>query len=79
MPTRSFPLEPAPIHVCDEVLDDLRRRLTATEWPLDTGTTTSTSPLTTAAGISSRGRSLPSGSRTYGVPSADDAETDAEH
>jgi microsomal epoxide hydrolase len=32
-----FPLEPTPIHVPDEVLDDLRRRLTATKWPLDVG------------------------------------------
>jgi hypothetical protein len=31
MPARSFPLEPAPIRVSDEVLDDLRRRLTATD------------------------------------------------
>ena len=37
MPNRSFPLTPAPIRVCDEVLDDLRRRLTATKWPLDAG------------------------------------------
>jgi hypothetical protein len=35
MSTRSFPLEPTPIRVSDEVLDDLRRRLTATKWPLD--------------------------------------------
>ncbi|TCC45281.1 epoxide hydrolase [Kribbella capetownensis] len=33
----SFPLEPSPIHVPDDVLDDLRRRLTATKWPLDAG------------------------------------------
>jgi len=26
-PLRSFPLEPAPIHVPDEVLDDLRARI----------------------------------------------------
>ncbi|WP_406047660.1 epoxide hydrolase family protein [Kribbella sp. NBC_00889] len=32
-----FPLEPTPIHVPDDVLDDLRRRLTATKWPLDAG------------------------------------------
>ena len=37
MPTRSFPLDPTPIHVPGEVLDDLRRRLTATRWPLDAG------------------------------------------
>ena len=37
MPNRSFPLTPAPIRVRDEVLDDLRRRLTATKWPLDAG------------------------------------------
>jgi pimeloyl-ACP methyl ester carboxylesterase len=37
VPNRSFPLTPAPIRVCDEVLDDLRRRLTATKWPLDAG------------------------------------------
>ncbi|GAB3932203.1 epoxide hydrolase [Kribbella albertanoniae] len=30
-------LEPTPIHVSDEVLDDLRRRLRATKWPLDIG------------------------------------------
>ncbi|MEV0799038.1 epoxide hydrolase family protein [Kribbella sp. NPDC050281] len=32
-----FPLEPTPIHVPDDVLDDLRNRLTATKWPLDAG------------------------------------------
>ncbi|ADB33322.1 Microsomal epoxide hydrolase [Kribbella flavida DSM 17836] len=37
MATNSFPLDPAPLHVPDEVLDDLRRRLTATKWPLDVG------------------------------------------
>ncbi len=37
MSTRAFPLEPTPIHVTDEVLADLRRRLTATKWPLDVG------------------------------------------
>ncbi|SNT64401.1 epoxide hydrolase [Asanoa hainanensis] len=31
----SFPLEPAPIHVPDEVLDDLRRRLDGVRWPDD--------------------------------------------
>ncbi|MGC4938399.1 epoxide hydrolase family protein [Kribbella sp. DT2] len=30
-------LEPTPIHVTDEVLDDLRARLRATKWPLDEG------------------------------------------
>ncbi|MFF1821570.1 epoxide hydrolase family protein [Kribbella sp. NPDC058245] len=30
-------LEPTPIHVPDEVLDDLRRRLRATKWPRDAG------------------------------------------
>ncbi|MET7279580.1 epoxide hydrolase family protein [Kribbella sp. NPDC005582] len=30
-------LEPTPIHVPDEVLDDLRYRLRNTKWPLDTG------------------------------------------
>ncbi|HET6985907.1 MAG TPA: epoxide hydrolase [Kribbella sp.] len=33
----AFPLEPTPIHVPDDVLDDLRRRLAATKWPLDAG------------------------------------------
>lgn len=33
----TFPLEPTPIRVSDEVLDDLRRRLTAAKWPLDAG------------------------------------------
>ncbi|EIV91696.1 epoxide hydrolase family protein [Frankia sp. QA3] len=37
MSTRSFPLAQTPIHVPDEVLDDLRRRLMATRWPLDAG------------------------------------------
>ena len=32
-----FPLEPAPIHVPDEVLDDLRARLALTRPPLDEG------------------------------------------
>jgi microsomal epoxide hydrolase len=36
-PARSFPLDPAPIWVPGEVLDDLRRRLAATKWPLDAG------------------------------------------
>jgi pimeloyl-ACP methyl ester carboxylesterase len=35
--TRRFPLEPAPIHVPDEVLADLRRRLELTRWPDDAG------------------------------------------
>jgi hypothetical protein len=35
--TRPFPLEPAPIHVPDEVLADLRRRLELTRWPEDAG------------------------------------------
>jgi microsomal epoxide hydrolase len=35
MPARSFPLDPAPVRVPEEVLDDLRRRLAATRWPLD--------------------------------------------
>ena len=33
----AFPLEPTPIHVSDEVLDDLRARLTLTRPPLDEG------------------------------------------
>jgi microsomal epoxide hydrolase len=33
----AFPLEPTPIHVPDDVLDDLRRRLSATKWPVDAG------------------------------------------
>jgi len=33
----SFPLEPTPIHVSDEVLDDLRARLALTRAPLDEG------------------------------------------
>ncbi|TYB56537.1 epoxide hydrolase 1 [Nonomuraea sp. PA05] len=37
MPDRPFPLEPVPLHVPDETLDDLRRRLKATRWPLDAG------------------------------------------
>jgi len=32
-----IPLEPTTIHVSDEVLDDLRRRLIATKWPRDAG------------------------------------------
>ena len=32
-----LPLEPTPIHVSDEVLDDLRARLTLTRPPLDEG------------------------------------------
>ncbi|WP_345347164.1 epoxide hydrolase [Actinoallomurus liliacearum] len=34
---RPFPLEPAPIHVPDDVLADLRHRLELTRWPLDAG------------------------------------------
>ena len=34
---RPFPLEPTPIHVPDDVLDDLQRRLESTRWPEDTG------------------------------------------
>ncbi|MFK4087833.1 epoxide hydrolase family protein [Kribbella sp. NPDC020789] len=37
MPEATMNLEPTPIHVPDEVLDDLRRRLRATKWPLDAG------------------------------------------
>ncbi|MCD1260957.1 alpha/beta fold hydrolase [Paenibacillus athensensis] len=33
----AFPLVSVPIHVADEVLDDLRRRLAATRWPMDAG------------------------------------------
>jgi hypothetical protein len=33
----AFPLEPTPIHVSDEVLDDLRARLALTRAPLDEG------------------------------------------
>lgn len=36
-PSGTFPLEPTPIHVPDDVLEDLRRRLRATRWPLDVG------------------------------------------
>jgi microsomal epoxide hydrolase len=32
-----FPLTPTPIHVPDEVLADLRRRLELTRWPDDVG------------------------------------------
>ena len=34
---RPFPLAPTPIHVPDEVLADLRRRLELTRWPDDAG------------------------------------------
>ena len=34
---RPFPPTPAPIHVPDEVLADLRRRLELTRWPEDAG------------------------------------------
>ncbi|GAA1701141.1 epoxide hydrolase [Kribbella yunnanensis] len=37
MPEATMHLEPAPIHVSDEVLDDLRRRLRSTKWPRDIG------------------------------------------
>jgi pimeloyl-ACP methyl ester carboxylesterase len=37
MATRPFPLTPTPLQVPDAVLDDLRRRLAATRWPLDAG------------------------------------------
>jgi pimeloyl-ACP methyl ester carboxylesterase len=33
----TFPLTPAPIHVTDDVLDDLRQRLALTRWPQDAG------------------------------------------
>jgi hypothetical protein len=33
----AFPVEPTPIHVSDEVLDDLRARLTLTRPPVDEG------------------------------------------
>jgi hypothetical protein len=33
----AFPLEPSPIHVSDEVLDDLGARLALTRAPLDEG------------------------------------------
>jgi microsomal epoxide hydrolase len=32
-----FPPDPSPVRVPDEVLDDLRRRLRATRWPMDVG------------------------------------------
>lgn len=32
---RAFPLEPSPLRVSDDTLDDLRRRLRATRWPID--------------------------------------------
>ncbi|HEX4249692.1 MAG TPA: epoxide hydrolase [Pseudonocardia sp.] len=35
--TREFPLRPTPIHVADDVLDDLRQRLALTRWPVDAG------------------------------------------
>jgi hypothetical protein len=34
---RPFPLEPTPIHVPDDVLADLQRRLDLTRWPDDAG------------------------------------------
>ncbi|MGW5359845.1 epoxide hydrolase family protein [Actinopolymorpha pittospori] len=36
-PARPFPLEPTPIHVADDVLTDLRRRLELTRFPVDAG------------------------------------------
>jgi pimeloyl-ACP methyl ester carboxylesterase len=35
----SFPLQPTPIHISDELLTDLRSRLEHTRWPLDAGNT----------------------------------------
>ena len=35
--TRPFPLVPAPVHVPEEVLTDLRQRLALTRWPEDAG------------------------------------------
>jgi hypothetical protein len=32
---RPFPLEPTPIHVSDDVLADLQRRLELTRWPVE--------------------------------------------
>lgn len=32
-------MPPAPLHVSEDVLDDLHRRLTATRWDADTGNT----------------------------------------
>ncbi len=37
MTSASFPLKPQPIHVPDETLADLKRRLASTRWPLDAG------------------------------------------
>ncbi|MEU5868059.1 epoxide hydrolase [Nonomuraea sp. NPDC047529] len=37
MTNRPFPLRPEPLHVPDEVLDDLRRRLALTRWPATAG------------------------------------------
>ncbi|MCI2422940.1 epoxide hydrolase [Saccharopolyspora sp. K220] len=37
MSGKPFPLQPNPIHVPDEVLDDLRARLKATRFPVDAG------------------------------------------
>jgi hypothetical protein len=34
---RPFPLQPAPIHVPDDVLADLQQRLALTRWPADAG------------------------------------------
>ena len=35
--TRESPLRPTPIHIADDVLDDLRQRLALTRWPVDAG------------------------------------------
>ena len=35
--TREFPPRPTPIHIPDDVLDDLRQRLALTRWPVDAG------------------------------------------
>ena len=37
MSNQSFPLQPTPIHVPDQVLADLRQRLELTRWPEDAG------------------------------------------
>jgi len=37
VPSGTFPLEPTTIHVPDDLLEDLRRRLRETRWPLDVG------------------------------------------
>ncbi|TDD13220.1 hypothetical protein E1294_41830 [Nonomuraea diastatica] len=50
---RAFPLKPVPIHVSDEVLDDLRARLTSTRPPLDEGNGDCTSRAATTSSSSS--------------------------